>query len=138
LDSPLKSRLAHSVDLLVFNPPYVPTVEEEAIHAQTGAGIAGAWAGGSMGMNITGPFLDSVEVNSIFTLLFPSTHAMFSIKGLLSTMGRFYLVAVKENNIPEIMSYMRDKYQLNGEVCISSSFSHIVYSQGCDLGNPTS
>lgn len=56
------------VDVVLFNPPYVPTSDEEARSAQAHGGsdakgfIAGAWAGGDDGMNVTNIFLDQVEV----------------------------------------------------------------------------
>jgi release factor glutamine methyltransferase len=59
---PLLSRLRHSVDILLFNPPYVPTVIDEAENAQGTAGIEGSWAGGLDGMQITDVFLQTVEV----------------------------------------------------------------------------
>src|SRR6266436_4780453 len=61
---PLRSRLKHSVDILLFNPPYVPTVIAEAEDAQGAADIEGAWAGGVDGMQITDVFLQAVEVRS--------------------------------------------------------------------------
>jgi len=52
--------------VLIFNPPYVPTPDEEAIAAQSQGGtcdtIAGSWAGGEDGMGVTNIFLDQVEV----------------------------------------------------------------------------
>lgn len=62
--SPFKTRLKHAVDVLIFNPPYVPTDEEEALHAQDIPDIAGAWAGGPIGMQVTNRFLPQVEVSS--------------------------------------------------------------------------
>ncbi|THH21012.1 hypothetical protein EW146_g447 [Bondarzewia mesenterica] len=62
LAQPLAARLAHSVDILVFNPPYVPTYDEEASAAQLGADIEGSWAGGADGMEVTNRLLDQVEV----------------------------------------------------------------------------
>lgn len=55
-------RLSHAVDVLLFNPPYVPTYADEADDAQHDAGIAGAWAGGADGMQITNTVLQQVEV----------------------------------------------------------------------------
>lgn len=63
LASPLSSRLRRAVDILLFNPPYVPTIPDEADDAQTGAGIQGSWAGGNGGMQITDTFLQTVEVS---------------------------------------------------------------------------
>lgn len=56
------TRLRHCVDIILFNPPYVPTDHGESFHAQGSAGIAGSWAGGLDGMEVTNRFLDNVEV----------------------------------------------------------------------------
>ncbi|KAI3622339.1 hemk methyltransferase family member 2-like [Moniliophthora roreri] len=97
---PFHSRLAHVIDVILFNPPYVPTISSEATQAQDVGGIAGSWAGGSDGMQVTNRFLDMVD-------------------DLLSPRGRFYLVAVKENNIPEIQRRMFDTYGLESTVVLS-------------------
>jgi len=62
LTRPLSSRLGQAVDVLVFNPPYVPTSDDEADAAQHGAGIAGSWAGGADGMQVTDTLLRQVDV----------------------------------------------------------------------------
>lgn len=56
------------VDLLLFNPPYVPTIMSEAEEAQDGRGLAGAWAGGHDGMDITQRVLNSLKVRLFFCL----------------------------------------------------------------------
>ncbi|OCB91164.1 hypothetical protein A7U60_g1572 [Sanghuangporus baumii] len=78
-------RKCGGVDLLIFNPPYVPTADEEALNAQGDADIAGAWAGGKLGMEITNQVLNN---------------------DILSHSGRFYLVAVKQNDVPSIQERM--------------------------------
>jgi methylase of polypeptide subunit release factors len=60
--SPLRSRLKNSVDILLFNPPYVPTNIDEAEDAQSNPDIQGSWAGGTDGMQITGQLLQDVKV----------------------------------------------------------------------------
>ncbi|KAH7104550.1 S-adenosyl-L-methionine-dependent methyltransferase [Auriculariales sp. MPI-PUGE-AT-0066] len=80
---PLVPRLRQNIDILLFNPPYVPTSNEEAALAQTDRGIAGAWAGGADGMEVTNQLLASLD-------------------SLLSPTGRFYLVALTQNDIPGI------------------------------------
>lgn len=70
LAKPLKNRLAHSVDILIFNPPYVPTTFEEVDIAQSRANIQGSWAGGNLGMHITDVFLQDVEVLKVFKAIF--------------------------------------------------------------------
>ena len=57
------------VDLLLFNPPYVPTIASEADDAQDARGIAGAWAGGHDGMDITQRVLDSLKVRHFLLCL---------------------------------------------------------------------
>ncbi|TFY64763.1 hypothetical protein EVG20_g5844 [Dentipellis fragilis] len=99
LAGPLSKRLLHSVDVLLFNPPYVPTYSEEADAAQEGAGIAGSWAGGADGMRVTERLLEQIG-------------------DLLSPTGRFYLVAVKQNDIPGIQRRMSEKYGLQSQIVI--------------------
>ena len=59
-------RLRHAVDVLIFNPPYVPTYDDEADDAQLGADIQGAWAGGRDGMRVTDVLLEQVEVRRVY------------------------------------------------------------------------
>ncbi|KAI0032509.1 S-adenosyl-L-methionine-dependent methyltransferase [Vararia minispora EC-137] len=99
LAAPLRHRLTRAVDVLIFNPPYVPTEEDEAAGAQVDAGITGAWAGGARGMLVTDALLEQVET-------------------LLSPHGRFYLVAVRQNDIPAIEARMRDRHGLDSAVVL--------------------
>ena len=62
LFDPLEERLHHNIDLLVFNPPYVPTASDEADEGQTSRGIYGSWAGGALGMETTTLVLDKLDV----------------------------------------------------------------------------
>lgn len=48
------------VDLLFFNPPYVPTTAEEEAQAQENCAIAGAWAGGWTGTKLLEQLIDDV------------------------------------------------------------------------------
>lgn len=63
LDTPIAQRLTGKVDVVLFNPPYVPTSAQEALKAQAHGNIGGAWAGGSDGMQVTDIFLRRVEVS---------------------------------------------------------------------------
>lgn len=65
LARPLEARLQNAVDLILFNPPYVPTSSEEVVEAQATYDIQGSWAGGFNGMQVTSVFLDCVEVSDI-------------------------------------------------------------------------
>ncbi|KAI3482987.1 hypothetical protein L1887_54107 [Cichorium endivia] len=50
--SALQPRAGGKIDVLLFNPPYVPTEEEEEQMAQHDKDIAGAWAGGATGTKL--------------------------------------------------------------------------------------
>ncbi|KAK8844645.1 hypothetical protein IAR55_006492 [Kwoniella newhampshirensis] len=75
---PLLPRLKGEIDVLLFNPPYVPTEIHELEDTQASRDIGGAWAGGEAGMVVTKMILDQLP-------------------HLLSPGGRFYLVAVAQN-----------------------------------------
>ncbi|KAJ6519448.1 S-adenosyl-L-methionine-dependent methyltransferase [Mycena sanguinolenta] len=99
LAHPLLARLRNSVDIILFNPPYVPTVFNEASGAQENRDIEGSWAGGQDGMQVTDKFFPQVA-------------------DLLSPRGRFYLVAITQNNIPDIQRRMEDNYALESQVVL--------------------
>jgi release factor glutamine methyltransferase len=80
----LRTRLAGKVDILLFNPPYVPSPHGEI----GGARLSAAWAGGLRGREVTDRLLPFVS-------------------GLLSPRGTFYMVAVTENDVPDIISVLR-------------------------------
>ena len=81
-----KRQLNGCVDVLVFNPPYVPTPDDEV-----GVdGIASSWAGGYKGRAVIDRMLAIVD-------------------SLLSSKGVFYLVTVTANNPGEICQIMRKK-----------------------------
>lgn len=84
----------NSIDILIFNPPYVPTPDEEL----GSNGIEAAWAGGTNGRIVIDNFLPIVSK-------------------LLSSNGRFYLVVVEENKPKQIIKEM-EKYYLNGEIVL--------------------
>lgn len=72
----LEPHLEGLVDLLLFNPPYVPTPDEEVAEG----GIAAAWAGGYRGRRVVDRLLPLVPQ-------------------LLSPTGQMLLVAVSDNDI---------------------------------------
>ena len=69
------------MDVLLFNPPYVPTPEEEEMMAQSGASIEGSWAGGSTGTKLVDEMIEGGLIEDV-----------------LSPGGSFYLVAIKQND----------------------------------------
>lgn len=92
----LLPRLCGTVDVLLFNPPYVVTPSEEV----GSRGIEAAWAGGERGREVTDRFLPLVAQ-------------------LLSTEGLFYLITIAENNPEEIIRFL-GQYGLEGESCLST------------------
>lgn len=76
-------RLAGAVNVVAFNPPYVPTPEEEV-----GApGVAAAWAGGDRGRRV----LDA---------------ALPLLVQLLAPDGELFIVTVHENGPDEVLALM--------------------------------
>ena len=61
LHYPLLPRLKDRADILIFNPPYVPTDD----HDSSDVGISAAWAGGMIGMTTTKLVLEAVPVSAI-------------------------------------------------------------------------
>jgi release factor glutamine methyltransferase len=82
----LRPRLHGRVDVLLFNPPYVPTPPEEIV----GIGIERAWAGGTRGRQVLDQILPHLGT-------------------LLSDRGVFYLIAVEDNDPAEICSILNSQ-----------------------------
>ncbi|XP_057771992.1 uncharacterized protein LOC130991674 [Salvia miltiorrhiza] len=84
--SGLERRLARCVDVMVVNPPYVPTPD-----AEVGCrGIASAWAGGENGRRVIDRMLPVAD-------------------NLLSDKGWLYMVTLAANNPMELCLQMRKK-----------------------------
>jgi release factor glutamine methyltransferase len=79
-------RLEGLIDVLVFNPPYVLTLESELGQS----GIEASYAGGANGRVVIDEFLNLVD-------------------SLLSPQGILYLVLINENNPDEISHIMKTK-----------------------------
>ncbi|KAK3010290.1 hypothetical protein RJ639_010795 [Escallonia herrerae] len=84
--SGLEKRLERLVDVMVVNPPYVPTPEEEVGRV----GIASAWAGGDNGRSVIDKILPVADK-------------------LLSDRGWLYMVFLSANNPSQICIQMREK-----------------------------
>jgi len=91
LATPLLSRLESSVDVLLFNPPYVPTDDEEVGCLD----ISAAWAGGADGRRV----IDRA-VPQISQLLRPQT-------------GTAYLVTVDDNRPAQLAHLFQQQQQHN-------------------------
>ncbi|KAL9255600.1 Methyltransferase N6AMT1-like protein [Drosera capensis] len=84
--SGLEKRLAGLVDVMVVNPPYVPTPEDEVGIA----GIMASWAGGENGRSVIDKILPIADK-------------------LLSDRGWLYMVTLAANNPSQICGKMREK-----------------------------
>ena len=83
------------VDFLVFNPPYVPTPDEEV----AGDGIEASWAGGERGRRV----LD---------------RAAGGMARVLREGGVAYVIAVDDNRPMEIIDAFKREYNLEGKVLL--------------------
>ncbi|XP_076908579.1 uncharacterized protein LOC143565506 [Bidens hawaiensis] len=84
--SGLDKRLSGMVDLMVINPPYVPTPEDEV----GSSGLSAAWAGGENGRTVIDKILPVAD-------------------NLLSEKGLLYMLFLAENDPLQICLQMRDK-----------------------------
>ncbi|XP_074286745.1 uncharacterized protein LOC141611970 [Silene latifolia] len=84
--SGLEKRLAGLVDVLVVNPPYVPTPEDEV----GCAGIVASWAGGENGRSVIDRILPVAD-------------------NLLSEKGWLYMVTLSENKPGQLCALMNKK-----------------------------
>ncbi|XP_036366791.1 methyltransferase N6AMT1 [Octopus sinensis] len=98
LMSGLLPRLSNKVDILLFNPPYVPTPSDD-IKFNADDPVVASWAGGTKG-------------REVMDRLFPL------IPHILSETGILYLVVVAENDPPDILKTM-NSYGLCAETVIS-------------------
>jgi release factor glutamine methyltransferase len=83
----LASRPTREADVLVFNPPYVPTPSEEV----GGRSIEASWAGGARGREVIDQFLERLPAS------------------LARPHGVCLMVVVQENDPAEIASILRDR-----------------------------
>lgn len=82
-------------DILIFNPPYVPSESEE----MDGEGLSRSWAGGKHGREVLETF-------------FPE------IGNVLSATGVFYLVALESNDVPYIRNHLKKIANLNSAIAL--------------------
>jgi release factor glutamine methyltransferase len=54
------------MDVILFNPPYVPTLSSEAADAQRACGIDAALSGGTDGMEVTNSLLHQIPVRIVY------------------------------------------------------------------------
>merc|ERR1712059_102370 len=88
-------RLEGKIDLLVCNPPYVATGEEEV----GGQDISAAWAGGDLGLNVT---------NEVIRVL----------GKVMSQSGVAYIAVEQCNRPDELVETVRETLGLSCEVVL--------------------
>ena len=115
--SALQSRCAGKIDLLLFNPPYVPTSEEEERAAQKRGLLEGSWAGGSYGTSLLDDLIPTLPLQ-------------------LAPGGSFYLVAIQQND-PERLVERLQQVGLNASICFSrrAGREHLFILRGIRPGH---
>lgn len=107
----------HLFDLILFNPPYVPSEDvitpysrddkdlEESVSDSI---LDAAWAGGARGRFWIDKFISKID-------------------GLLTENGLFYLVVIADNDPQEIMDIAKSEYQLLSTVVLArkTSLEHL-------------
>eukprot|EP01024_Parvocaulis_polyphysoides_P047501 TRINITY_DN45019_c0_g1_i1.p1 TRINITY_DN45019_c0_g1~~TRINITY_DN45019_c0_g1_i1.p1 ORF type:complete len:227 (-),score=35.95 TRINITY_DN45019_c0_g1_i1:31-711(-) len=83
------------IDLLIFNPPYVPTPPEELSREDVGR----AWAGGYMGRQIMDKIINDLD-------------------SILSQQGIFYLVTVLDNDPKDILQKINSQGKFIGQIVL--------------------
>jgi release factor glutamine methyltransferase len=94
--SAMQPRMLHKVDLILFNPPYVVTPDEEVAID----GIAAAWAGGKDGRVVIDRFLRVVD-------------------DFLSPSGLAYMILVHDNKPQQVMDELHIRTNLKGNIILS-------------------
>lgn len=90
LAGPLLPQFQHSVDIIIFNPPYVPTPDAEV----SGSGIEASWAGGAKGRRVIDRAIPQIT------------------KLLARPNGIAYMITVDDNEPEDIAKMLHDKYDL--------------------------
>lgn len=90
----LDSLITNSIDVLIFNPPYVPTPTLDDNETNLDKNLIKSWSGGIDGREVIDKVLK--DLNRILTMT-----------------GVFYLLLVKENRPSDIISELKHK-QFNG------------------------
>lgn len=98
LISGMLPKLSQKIDILLFNPPYVPTTSEE-VHQQ---GISRSWAGGNHGREVIDRFLPLIQE-------------------VLAPGGQMFMVTVTENNPKGILANLAHLGLMGREVLTRSA-----------------
>ncbi|EMR10524.1 hypothetical protein PNEG_01234 [Pneumocystis murina B123] len=88
--------LDNNVDLIIFNPPYVPSESKEIGINKNSENI---WAGGIEGMEVTYRILNSIDK-------------------ILCVHGLFYLVAISRNKPEKIINFMKTQWNMQSKIVL--------------------
>ena len=84
-----QARMAGKLDILIFNPPYVPTPQSELL----GEGISRSWAGGEKGREILDMLLPQVQhllaPRGVFYCVLLSSNVPDEVAAILQAQGGF-------------------------------------------------
>merc|ERR1719487_381266 len=101
---PLLSRLHGSIDVLLFNPPYVPTDDDEVV----GCDISAEWAGGRHGRRVIDRLLPQLQ-------------------HILSRNGACYMVLVEENRPQQITRVLSQDNLYCEIICKRRAKNELLY-----------
>lgn len=108
--------LRHCVDLLLFNPPYVPTDDSELSQG----GIAAAWAGGLRGRVVIDRLLSELDE-------------------ILSPHGQLLMVTIQQNDPQGLVRELNSK-GYRARICLTQradeELLHIIHAQRCTVATP--
>ena len=101
---PFLPRMLHGVDLVIFNPPYVVTPDQEVDLG----GIAAAWAGGFRGRRVIDRVLDV-------------------LKDVVSSRGLVYMIAIHDNDPVDIIECMSTHSFTGSIIAKQSADEELLY-----------
>jgi release factor glutamine methyltransferase len=82
----VRTKPGHLFDVVVFNPPYVPTDQDELLRARVDKDIAAAWAGGRRGRQV-------IDL------------ALMTVGDILAHTGVFYLLVEATNDVQDVLRF---------------------------------
>ncbi|KTW31489.1 hypothetical protein T552_00132 [Pneumocystis carinii B80] len=88
--------LDNNIDLIIFNPPYVPSESKEI---GINKNLGNIWAGGIEGMEVTYRILNSIDK-------------------ILCAHGLFYLVAISRNKPEKIINFMKTQWNMQSKIVL--------------------
>ena len=111
------------VDVLLFNPPYVPTPSAEV----GGSGIEASWAGGDRGREVIDRLIPAIKVVNVLAQcgFSRAAHTTLCVQDMLSPHGVFYMLVVQDND-PDEIAQLFAKDGLACEVSCLAAWTRLV------------